>query len=108
MGNNSKPDENRDPQVEFLRPLENKESRWGFRGKTVWDWMQLFIVLPLALVGTGLLFSMLQADRQQKIEERRAKSELALQEKRAQDDALQAYLDQMNSLMLNKNLLGTG
>jgi hypothetical protein len=41
-----------------------KRSRWGFRGKTVWDWMALLIV-PLALVVIGLLFTMLQDARQQ-------------------------------------------
>jgi uncharacterized protein YjbI with pentapeptide repeats len=89
--------------------------RWtGFRGKTVWDWMALLIV-PLVLVVIGLVFTMLQDARQQQIENQRAQQaqkienqraeaerELALQ--RAQDEALQAYLSQMSSLLLDKNL----
>ena len=61
--------------------------------KTLWDWLQLFIV-PLALAAIGLWFATQQDFRQQKIEEQRA-----------QDAALQAYLDQMSQLMLDGGLL---
>src|SRR5919112_6053179 len=93
---------------------QTKQSRWGFRGKTVWDWMALLIV-PLVLVVIGLVFTMLQDARQQQIEDKRAQQaqkienqraeaerELAVQ--RAQDEALQAYLDQMSNLLLEKDL----
>jgi uncharacterized protein YjbI with pentapeptide repeats len=94
---------------------ETKQSRWGFRGKTVWDWMALLIV-PLALVVIGLLFTMLQDARQQeienqraqqaqKIEDQRAEAERELAEQRAQDETLQAYLSQMSQLMLERKLL---
>src|SRR5215203_3197656 len=94
---------------------QTKQSRWGFRGKTVWDWMALLIV-PLVLVVIGLVFTMLQDARQQriedqraqqaqKIENQRAKAERELAEQRAQDEALQAYLDQMSQLMLERKLL---
>jgi uncharacterized protein YjbI with pentapeptide repeats len=61
--------------------------------KTLWDWLQLFIV-PLALATLGLWFSVQQDTRQQ-----------LLEEQRAQNAALQAYLDQMSQLMLEGNLL---
>jgi uncharacterized protein YjbI with pentapeptide repeats len=64
----------------------------GFGEKNLWDWLQLLIV-PLALVGVGLWFTMQQDARQQQIEDQRA-----------QDAALQAYLDQMSQLMLEHNL----
>src|SRR5215211_3722534 len=94
-----------------------KESRWGFRGMTVRDWLELFIV-PLSLVVIGLVFTAQQDVRQarienhrtqqaQKIETQRAEAEQKLAEQRAQDEALQAYLDQMNHLMLEKDLLGS-
>jgi uncharacterized protein YjbI with pentapeptide repeats len=94
---------------------QTKQSRWGFRGKTVWDWMALLIV-PLALVVIGLLFTMLQDARQQeienqraqqaqKIEDQRAEAERELAEQRAQDETLQAYLSQMSQLMLERKLL---
>jgi uncharacterized protein YjbI with pentapeptide repeats len=93
---------------------QTKQSRWGFRGMTVRDWLQLLIV-PLALVVIGFLFTMQQDARQQQIEDQRAQQaqqienqraeaerELAVQ--RAQDEALQAYLDQMGSLLLERDL----
>jgi multidrug efflux pump subunit AcrA (membrane-fusion protein) len=94
---------------------ETEQSRWGFRGKTVWDWMALLIV-PLVLVVIGLVFTLLQDARQQEIEDRRAQdaqkienqraeAERELAEQRAQDEALQAYLDQMSQLMLERKLL---
>jgi hypothetical protein len=94
---------------------ETKQSRWGFRGMTVRDWLQLLIV-PLALVVIGFLFTAQQDQRQQKIEDQRAEqaqqienqraeAERELAEQRAQDEALQAYLNQMSQLMLEKKLL---
>jgi hypothetical protein len=57
---------------------QTKQSRWGFRGKTVWDWLALLIV-PFALVGFGLWFTAQQDQRQQQIGNQRAedKRELA-------------------------------
>ena len=89
-----------------------KQSRWGFRGMTVRDWLQLLIV-PLVLVVIGFLFTMQQDARQQeienqraqqaqKIEDQRAEAERELAEQRAQDETLQAYLDQMGSLLLER------
>ena len=82
---------------------ETKQSRWGFRGKTVWDFLQLLIV-PLMLVAIGLVFSLQQDARQQRVEDQRAKAERELAEQRAQDEALQAYLDQMSGLLLERDL----
>ena len=79
--------------------------RWtGFRGMTLREWLQLLIV-PFALVAISFLFTMQQDARQQQIEDQRAQAERELAERRAQDDALQAYLNQMSDLMLNRNLL---
>ena len=78
--------------------------RWtGFRGMTVRDWLQLLIV-PLALLVISFVFTMQQDTRQQRIENQRAKAERELSEQRAQDEALQAYLDQMSNLLLEKDL----
>ena len=74
--------------------------------KTLWDWLQLFIV-PLALAAIGLWFAAQQETRQQQIEAKRAESERHIEEQRAQDAALQAYLDQMSQLMLEGNLRGS-
>jgi uncharacterized protein YjbI with pentapeptide repeats len=72
--------------------------------KTLWDWLDLLIV-PVALAGIGLWFTVQQDVRQHQIEDRRAKAERAIQEQNAQDAELQAYLDQMSSLLLKGNLL---
>jgi uncharacterized protein YjbI with pentapeptide repeats len=74
--------------------------------KTLWDWLQLFIV-PLALAAIGLWFAAQQDAHQQQIEDKRAKSDRHIEEQRAQDAALQAYLDQMSQLMLEGNLRGS-
>jgi uncharacterized protein YjbI with pentapeptide repeats len=86
----------------------------GFANRTVWDWLQLLIV-PVALASIGFWFTVQQDARQQQIEDqrakqaqqiedRRAKAERELAEQRAQDEALQAYLSQMGSLLLEEDL----
>src|SRR5215212_9274418 len=82
---------------------QSKQSRWGFRGKSVWNWLELLIV-PLALAVIGLAFSVQQDARQQRVENERAEAERELAVQRAQDESLQAYLDQMSTLMLEKDL----
>ena len=72
--------------------------------KTLWELLQLLIV-PLALAGIGFWFTAQQDSRQQQIEEERANSAQKIEEQRAQDAALQAYLDQMSQLMLDGDLL---
>jgi uncharacterized protein YjbI with pentapeptide repeats len=76
-------------------PEPQKGSVWGFRGKTVWDWLDLLIVPAFIAFGVAAL-SLLQAWAQ-----------LRAEEQRAQNAAQQAYLDQMSHLMLEKDLLGS-
>jgi|SRR5215211_802668 uncharacterized protein YjbI with pentapeptide repeats len=73
----------------------NKSEWVGVSEKTFWDWLSILIVPMLLAVG-GVLFTAYQGVRQQQIEKLRA-----------QDTALQAYLDQMNSLLLEHNLRGS-
>ena len=93
---------------------ETKQSRWGFRGMTVREWLELLIV-PVVLSLITVVFTWQQNERQQdletkrtnqaqKIENLRAEAERELAEQRAQDETLQAYLDQMGSLLLEKDL----
>jgi hypothetical protein len=78
--------------------------RWTeFGERSGWDWLQLLIV-PLAIAVIGLWFTAQQDARQQQIENRRAASDRQIAEQNAQDDALQAYLDQMSTLLLDKDL----
>ena len=89
-------------------------TRREFGGKTVWDWLQLLIV-PIMLSLITVAFTWQQNARQQqiedhrtqqaqKIENQRAEAERALQEQRAQQATLQAYLDQMGTLLLDRDL----
>jgi cell division protein FtsB len=100
--------EDREAQGEFLRPLvEAKKSRWGFRGMTVRDWLELLLVpLLLGIFATGLTawFNAQQDARQTEIEEQRAETERQIEEQRAQDAALQAYLDQTSRLLIEEDL----
>jgi uncharacterized protein YjbI with pentapeptide repeats len=95
---------------------QEKEARqskpWTFKefwGKPVWDWLQLLGVLaiPVVIAVGGWMFNAQQDARQQQIEDRRAEAEQKLAEQRAQDEAQQAYLDEMSHLMLEKDLLGS-
>jgi uncharacterized protein YjbI with pentapeptide repeats len=78
----------------------------GFSDKKLWDWLQLLsaLAIPIVLAAAGFWFTMQQDARQQLIENQRAKAERELAMRRAQDEALQAYFDQMNTLLLEKNL----
>jgi hypothetical protein len=71
---------------------------------TVRDWLDLLVV-PLALVVISFFFTTQQDQREQQTENQRAEAERELAEQRAQDEALQAYLDQMSQLMLERKLL---
>jgi uncharacterized protein YjbI with pentapeptide repeats len=99
--------------VERKKPGHNrsqepkKESRWGFRGMTVRDWLELLIV-PLALAVIGFWFAFQQDARQHEIEDKRAQAERELEEERTQAAALQTYLDHMTNLLLERNLRESG
>ena len=59
-------------------------------GITLWEWVKLLIV-PAVIAGGGIWFN-----RQQRLRE------LEIAEQRAQDEALQAYLDQMSQMLTDK------
>src|SRR5215204_685760 len=66
--------------------------KWtGLPKQTLWDWLKLLII-PAVLAGVGLWFN-----RQQR------EQELQTADRRAQDEALQAYLDQIGQLLLDKD-----
>ena len=100
-------------EQEARKPWTLKE----FGGKTVWDWLQLLsaLAIPVVLAAAGLWFTAQQDDRQRdfeqqreqearKVEDGRAKLERELEGQRTQDAALQAYLNQMSTLLLEKDL----
>jgi uncharacterized protein YjbI with pentapeptide repeats len=74
--------------------------------KSLWDFLDLLIV-PLALAIIGFGFTAQQQARQTQIENQRDERAQAVEEQRAQNAALQAYLDQMNHLVLEEGLVGS-
>jgi uncharacterized protein YjbI with pentapeptide repeats len=69
--------------------------KWtGLPKRTLWDWLDLLIVPAVLAIG-GLLFSSAQNRATQ-----------AAAEQRAQDEALQAYLDRMGQLLTEEDLFG--
>src|SRR5215204_394528 len=89
------------------RPWRSRLWEWtDFGEKTLWDWLQLLsaLAIPVVLAVAGFWFAAWQGERQQAIEAQRANVERVIEDQRAQDTALQAYLDQMTELILEKNL----
>src|SRR5918993_1396442 len=82
---------------------QTKKSRWGFRGMTVRDWLPIVgaLLVPV-VIALGIWAITWQLD---KLENQRAEAERELAEQQAQDEALQAYLDQMSQLILDRKLL---
>ncbi len=94
--------------------LEVKVYGTGFRGKALWDWLQLLII-PLVLAVVALLFNRATARTEQKIATQRYEQDqqiaaqryandlnIALDKQR--EDLLQTYLDRMSELLLEKQL----
>jgi uncharacterized protein YjbI with pentapeptide repeats len=86
----------------------------GVSGKKLWDYLELLIV-PAALALGVYWLNQSQHKRDQQAEalrerereaaeEGRRKRELEVENQRAQDAALQGYLDQMTRLLLNKDM----
>lgn len=61
-------------------------------------------MVPLALAALGFWFTAQQEVRQHELEEQRARIEREIQDQRAQQSMLQAYLDQMGVLLLDRSL----
>lgn len=68
--------------------------------------MQLLsaLAIPIVLAAAGFWFTTQQEQRQLQIENQRAAAERDLAKQRAQDEALQGYLDQMSHLLLERDL----
>jgi uncharacterized protein YjbI with pentapeptide repeats len=96
--------------------------RWppwtGWRGKTLWDWQALlFVPVTIALIAS--LIALYQNERQQEIENQRAAAAQQLENQRAaaaqqletiraERAMVQAYLEHMGTLLLEKDLRTAG
>jgi len=84
------------------------------REKTLWDWMQLLIVLVAVAIGTFVLnqtakrrddkAQAAQRRREEVAQKAQKEREEALADRRAQDAALQSYLDQLSALLIDAEL----
>jgi uncharacterized protein YjbI with pentapeptide repeats len=84
------------------------------RAKTLWDWLELFIV-PLFLAGGAFYLNrsereaeLRRTEEQAKLQRQRAEEQSILERQiatdRQQESALQAYLDRISDLLLDKDL----
>jgi uncharacterized protein YjbI with pentapeptide repeats len=82
--------------------------------KTIWDWLEL-LVIPLAIAISALIFSSLERKNEQNIAQKRRQEDRAIadlqleedrriEDERAQEAALQLYLEQMSALLIDKEL----
>ena len=90
----------------FQPPPPRRRGLWGWTGfgkKTLWDWLQLLVV-PAVLLIIGFVLATAQENIQQQAEESRALAQRDAEEQRAQDAALQAYLEEMGSMLIDQDL----
>ncbi len=73
------------------------------RHKTIWDWLELLLI-PLVLAVGGLWFSQAERRNEHAIAERHARRDRAIADAEAQEAALQAYLEKMSELLIEKDL----
>jgi uncharacterized protein YjbI with pentapeptide repeats len=85
--------------------------RWGLHGKTVWDWLGLLVVPVMLAIVVGVFTTLqiffqvsLEDTRQQAIANQSAEFQKVIEEFRAQEASLQAYLDLMTTLLLEHDL----
>jgi hypothetical protein len=75
----------------------------GVADLTLWDWLAV-LIFPLALAVVGLVYQRMEIERDRaRAEALEQREQVAVQE-RAQDVALQAYLDQMSNLIVDRGL----
>lgn len=75
----------------------------GYRyGITLWNWLQLLII-PAAIAAGGVWFNRQQRERELGIADQRTQTDREIADQRRQDDIMQAYLDQVGQLLLDKD-----
>jgi hypothetical protein len=114
------PKDEKKAQQELARLRRNKKR--GFEGKTLWDWLQLLGV-PIFLAFATIVFGFVQfyladqqhvqdqklADQQHAQDQKLAQQQHTSDQNNAQDQqhttTLQTYIDNIQDLLLNRNLL---
>src|SRR5215472_12647663 len=89
--------------VVIILGYTNNWSWAGLRGKTLYDWLQLLIIPAVLAVG-GYLFNFTTSRNEQKATQLRDQTELDIAIDNQREAALQAYIDSMSELLLEKKL----
>jgi len=76
---------------------------YSFAGKTVWNYLDVFLV-PVAVAVATFWFTSQQDRRQREAEDAQQKIAMDAEDQRAQDEALQVYLDRMSELLIYQRL----
>lgn len=71
--------------------------------RTLWDWLELLII-PAVLAFAALFFNRAERKNELKMAEERTRSDRAIAADYMQEDLLQAYIDHMTELLLDKGL----
>jgi len=79
----------------------------GLHGRTLYDWLQLLIIPAVLAVG-GYLFNYTTVRNEQKATQQRDQTERDIASDNQREAALQAYIDSMSGLLLEKNLRNSG
>jgi uncharacterized protein YjbI with pentapeptide repeats len=85
-------------------PTKGFFRRTSLGQKSLWDWINLLIVPAVIAIG-GFWIEWQVGTQQREFEKQRAEQAQTLQEQRAQEEALQAYLGQMSELILAHDVL---
>lgn len=72
------------------------------REKTVWDWMELLIIPAVLTIG-ALIFNKAEKENEMRMAKKRNETEQSIALDRQREAALQAYIDKMTELLLNKD-----
>ena len=75
----------------------------GLRQKTLWDWLQLLIIPAVLAVG-GFVINLTISRSEQEATKQRAQSEREIAEDNQREAALQAFIDKLSELLLEKQL----
>ena len=73
--------------------------------RTVWEWLTI-LTISAVIAGAALFFTTRQAEQQQELQVQQANDAQELQVQQANDAALQAYLEDMGTFLLEKDLRG--
>ncbi len=91
-------------QLRRRRRRERLGSALGFKGKTIWDLLQLLII-PALLAVLALWFNNQASIREQERNILQRENEQKIAEDRSREEALQSYLEGFEGLLLQYDLL---